>query len=137
VNVWRSLDAGAFETPCRPAGFCLGGLTLDELAKAAERPEWKVTVLRGLTLEQLREELGHVSDPKRRYVANFHRGPIFGTGGGHHSPIGAVLGDDVFVLDVNSSYGPWVVPLPKLFEAMDTVDSSSNAKRGLLRIELP
>ena len=136
MNVWSSLDAGVFESPCRPAGFCFGGLTLDELAKAAERPGWKVTVLRDLTLEQFREELGHVGDSNRRYVINFHRGPIFGAGGGHHSPIGAVVEDRVFVLDVNKSYGPWLVPIEKLFEAMDTVDSSSGKKRGLLRIEL-
>ena len=134
-NVWSSLDAGAFESPCF-AGFCLGGLTLDELAKAAERPGWTVTVLRDLTLEQLREELSHVSDPRRRYVANFHRGPIFGAGGGHHSPIGAVVGDDVFILDVNRSYGPWLVSSAKLFEAIDTVDASSGKKRGLLRLEV-
>lgn len=136
MNVFRSLDAGVFESPCRPAGFCFGGLTLDELAKAAERPGWKVTALRDLSLEQFREELGHVDDPNRRYVINFHRGPIFGAGGGHHSPIGAVVEDRVFVLDVNASYGPWLVPIEKLFEAMDTVDPSSGKKRGLLRIEL-
>ncbi|MBL8957351.1 MAG: phytochelatin synthase [Myxococcaceae bacterium] len=135
ANVWRSADAGAFESPCA-LGICFGGLTLDELAKAAEHPGWKVTALRGLSLEQLREELRHVADPGRRYVANFHRRPIFGTGGGHHSPIGAVLGDDVFVLDVNESYGPWLVSLPKLFEAMSTVDAASGQQRGLLRIEL-
>lgn len=136
ANVWSSLDAGTFESPC-PAGFCFGGLTLDELAKAAERPGWTVTVLRDLTIDQLREELSHVADPNRRYVINFHRGPIFGTGGGHHSPIGGLVGDDgVFILDVNASYGPWVVPVAKLFEAMDTVDGSSGKKRGLLRIEV-
>ena len=136
MNVWRSLDAGVFESPCRPAGLCVGGLTLDELARAAERPGWKVTVLRDLTLDQFREELGHLADPNRRYVINFHRGPIFGAGGGHHSPLGALVEDRVFVLDVNERYGPWLVPVAKLFEAMDTVDSSSGKKRGLLRIEL-
>lgn len=134
-NVWRSADAGAFESPCT-FGFCMGGLTLDALAAAAQHPGWKVTVLRDLTLEQFREELTHVAEPSRRYVINFHRGPIFGAGGGHHSPIGAVVGDDVFVLDVNAHYGPWLVASAKLFEAMDTVDASSGKKRGLIRIEL-
>jgi hypothetical protein len=119
-------------------GFCLGGLTLDQLAVTSEDPRWHVTVLRDLTLDQFREELRHVSDPKRRYVINFHRGPLFGAGGGHHSPVGAYLEPDdlVFVLDVNSRYGPWVAKADKLFAAMDTVDSSTGKKRGLLRFEL-
>ncbi|MBK7863637.1 MAG: phytochelatin synthase [Archangiaceae bacterium] len=119
-------------------GICFGGLTLDQLATAAEDPRWHIAVLRDLSLEQFREELRHVSDPHRRYTVNFHRGPIFSGGGGHHSPVGAYLEaeDLVFVLDVNARYGPWLVKSDQLFAAMDTVDSASGKKRGLLRFEL-
>jgi hypothetical protein len=72
-------------------------------------------------------------------LINFHRKPLFGAGGGHHSPIGGYLEaeDLVFVLDVNERFGPWLVSTPRLFEAMDTVDSSSGAKRGLLELKKP
>jgi hypothetical protein len=81
--------------------------------------------------------MNHVNDPARRYVINFSRGPLFGTGGGHHSPIAAYLVDQdlVLVLDVNRKYGPWLVKSARLFEAMNTVDSGTGKKRGLLLIE--
>ena len=61
-----------------------------------------------------------------------------GTGSvGHHSPIAAYLeAEDVaLVLDVNGSFGPWLVATDRLFRAVDTVDSSSSKKRGLLVLE--
>lgn len=121
-------------------GVCMGGLTLMQLAAAATavNPKWTVTPLQGLTLDAFREELKHVNDPSRRYVVNFHRGFLFGQGGGHHSPLGAYLEaeDLVLVVDVNASFGPWLVPSERLFQAVDTLDSSSGGKRGLLRIAL-
>jgi hypothetical protein len=144
ANVARSLgdatasaDLAAGAAGCR-FGICFGGLTLDELARGAEvLTRRKVTVQRDLTLPQFRAELRRSNDPALRYVLNFSRGPLFGVGGGHHSPIGGYLEaeDLVFVLDVNAHYGPWLVPSERLFEAMDTVDSSSGRKRGLLRLE--
>jgi hypothetical protein len=119
-------------------GFVWGGLTLDQEADLVRKKTGKqVTALRGLTLDQLREEVSHANDPSRRYIANFHRGPLFAQGGGHHSPIAGYLSaeDLVLVLDVNENYKPWLVPTARLFEAIDTVDKSSGQKRGLLRIE--
>ncbi len=146
ANVLRSMtvqasadEVAAHGTGCF-AGVCFGGLTLDGLAKASAEvlpPGWKLTVLRPASLGALRDELRHANDEGRRYVVNFTRVPLFGTGGGHHSPIGGYLEkeDLVFVLDVNASYGPWLVPTTRLFEAMNTVDSSSGQTRGLLRFE--
>ena len=90
--------------------------------------------VRDLSLADFREQLAHVNDEDRRYIINFDRGPLFGRRGGHHSPIGGYLSDLdlVFVLDVNDSYGPWLVHTDRLFEAMNTVDPSSGQKRGLL-----
>ena len=145
ANVFRSLHAGPESvdgvlegTGKCWTGMCLGGLTLDELADVARRHGTrKVTALRDLTLEAFREHLSKVNDPARRYVVNFDRGPLFGTSGGHHSPIAAYVAesDEVLVLDVNRKYGPWLVDASRLFAAMDTVDSSSGKKRGLLLIE--
>ena len=120
------------------AGLCFGGLTLTQLADALRgaAPEAKVVELHPATLEEFREELRHANDPDRRLIINFTRKPLFGAGGGHHSPLGGYLEaeDLVFVLDVNEHYGPWLVSSTRLFEAMDTVDPSSGQKRGLLRL---
>jgi hypothetical protein len=117
-------------------GFCVVGLTLDELAGVAQlHTERKVTVLRDLTAEEFQEHLRHSNDPGARYIINFTRKSIFGAGGGHHSPIGGYLEaeDLVFVLDVNSDFQPWLVERQRLFAAMDTLDGDK--KRGLLLIE--
>lgn len=117
-------------------GVCWGGLSLDELADVARHATGrKVTVLRGLSLAQFREELRRVNDPRLRYVVNFQRAPLFAEGGGHHSPIAAYLEaeDLALVLDVNENFKPWLVKTERLFKAVDTADTGK--KRGLLRIE--
>lgn len=120
-------------------GFCFGGLTLDDLAEAARQtsPLWKVTVVRPATVNMLRDHLRRANEAGVRVVVNFNRFPLFGTGGGHHSPVGGYLEaeDLVFVLDVNATYGPWLVSTARLFEAMNTIDSASEQKRGLLLFE--
>jgi hypothetical protein len=119
-------------------GYLPEGLTLDQLAQIAKQKLGaKVTVLRDLDLVSFREQLSHTNDLSRRYIINFSRGPLFGTGGGHHSPIaGYLAGEDlVLVLDVNKKYGPWLVKSARLFEAMNTVDRTTQKTRGLLLIE--
>ncbi len=119
-------------------GVLPGGITLDQLADLARtRLGRKVTVLRDLDLATFREHLHAANDPSRRYVINFSRGPLFGTGGGHHSPIAGYLQDEdlVFVLDVNKKYGPWLVKSDRLYDAMNTTDRTSGKKRGVVLIE--
>jgi Phytochelatin synthase len=143
ANVQRSLGRGAASvgsvldgTGRCWTGLCLMGLSLDELAEVARHATGrKVTVLRDLTLAQLREELSHANDTSRRYMVNFQRAPLFAQGGGHHSPIGGYLESEdlVFVLDVNDAFKPWLVKTERLLQAIDTNDGSH--KRGLLRLE--
>ncbi|WP_049815021.1 phytochelatin synthase family protein [Bradyrhizobium sp. WSM2793] len=112
------------------------GLTLDQLAEVAgTNTSRKVTVLRDLSEDQFLEHLRRSNDPGRRYIVNFNRAQIFGAGVGHHSPIGGYLEaeDLVLVLDVNSSYQPWLVGRRRLFAAVNTYDGDK--KRGLLLIE--
>jgi hypothetical protein len=145
VNVMRSLGESADQahvlddTDAHPhLGMLWGGITLDHLAEIVKHKSGKrVTVLRDLTLAEFRAEMAKTNDPAARYIVNFHRGPLFATGGGHHSPIGGYLAaeDLVLVVDVNQKYKPWLVPTARLFAAVDTVDKSTGKKRGLLRIE--
>jgi hypothetical protein len=120
-------------------GQCIPGLTLDELAEIARtKVDGEVELLRDLSLDEFREHMRRSNDPGRRYVINFLRGPLFRQGGGHHSPIGGYLEEEdlVFVLDVNVDYRPWLVDTERLFRAMDTIDSSTEAKRGLLLLHV-
>jgi hypothetical protein len=146
VNVLHSLEQpGEQETILQNTGLStvLGylpeGITLDEMADIARQKfvGRKVSVLRDLDLKAFREQMAHANDLTRRYVINFSRGPLFGTGGGHHSPIAGYLADEdlVLVLDVNKKYGPWLVKSARLFDAMNTLDSGAGKKRGLLLIE--
>lgn len=117
-------------------GYCIMGLTLDQLAGVArQHTARKVTVLRDLTPEQFHQHMMHANDMNRRYIVNFTREQVFGGGAGHHSPIGGYLEaeDMVFVLDVNENFRPWLIKRERLFSAVDTFDGDS--KRGLLLIE--
>ena len=112
------------------------GLTLDELADLARaKTSRKVTVLRGLSLDEFRVQLRRANDSSRRFIVNFSRERIFGSGAGHHSPIGGYLEADdmVFVLDVSRDFRPWLVEAKRLHAAIDTLDG--DRKRGLLLIE--
>jgi hypothetical protein len=146
VNLFHSLGIDANQSHILDGsnvqthfGFILGGLTLDQEAEIAraKTSRQEIEILRDLSLEDFRRELAHTNDRGYRYLVNFHRGPLFGRGGGHHSPILGYLTEDdlVFVGDVNGNYGPWLVKSERLFHAIDTVDSSSGKKRGLVRLQ--
>jgi Phytochelatin synthase len=119
-------------------GYLPEGITLDQLADVAgQKLHRKVSVLRDLNLAEFREQLTHVNDLNRRYIINFSREPLFGTGGGHHSPIAGYLSEEdlVLILDVNKKYGSWLVKPERLYEAMNTLDTTAKKKRGILLIE--
>ena len=146
VDVLRSLGQHETQTSVMAGsgittflGFIPGGLTLDdEAALLRKKTGAPVEVERDLSLAAFRAELAHANDLSLRYVINFTRGPLFGRGHGHHSPILGYLADDdlVFIGDVNHDYQPWLVKSERLFQAMDTVDSASGRKRGLILIRV-
>jgi hypothetical protein len=139
ANVLRSMGTRSGRNPLR--GIGLRAMSLDQLASESAEVApagWQVQVVRPHTVDGLRAELRTSNELKRRYVANFARGPLFGRGGGHHSPIGGYLEaeDLAFVLDVNASFGPWLVPTARLFDAINTTaDWATSKTRGLVRFE--
>ncbi|MFT3840740.1 MAG: phytochelatin synthase family protein [Myxococcaceae bacterium] len=137
-NVLRSVGVDAGANPLR--GFGLRAMSLEQVVREGGEvmpAGWAATVVRPSSVDELREELRFANDPAHRYIANFSRGPLFGHGGGHHSPIGGYLEaeDLVFVLDVNKGYGPWLAPVERMFAAMNTVDRGDGRTRGLARFE--
>lgn len=116
-------------------GYLLGGLTIDQLADLLhQRTGQPTAILRTLTIDQFRVEMRALNDPHRRYIANFHRGPLFGRGHGHFSPLLGYLAarDLVLVGDVNAAYRPFLVPTERLWGAVNTVDDATGKKRGLI-----
>jgi len=137
-NVLRSIGVTSSANPFRRFG--VRAMSLDQIVTESSPllpAEWKTEAVRPRSVEALRAELRASNDPTRRYIANFTRAPLFGGGGGHHSPLGGYLEDDdlAFVLDVNSSYGPWLVSAERLFDAVNTGDWAGGLTRGLARFE--
>lgn len=138
ANVLRSMKVRTGKNPFRRLGF--RGMSLDQLATEAAEvvpPEWQVCAVRPRTVEALRAEIRASNDQGWRYVINFSRAPLFGGGGGHHSPVGGFIEreDLAFVLDVNASFGPWLVSTERLFEAMNTRAWPEGPTRGLVRFQ--
>jgi hypothetical protein len=120
-------------------GYVIPGLTLDQEATLLRKETGApVTLLRNLDLSGFRALLPRVNDRGWRVIVNFHRGPMFGRGHGHFSPLLAYLPDRDLVLvgDVNSAYGIYLVSSKRLFDAMDTIDSMTGKKRGLLVVRV-
>jgi hypothetical protein len=148
VNVFRSLD---IESPYTQNTLFekadiwywkarLMGLTLDEMAQLMRvNSDFEIIIRRNLSKTEFRDYLRKSNDPDYRLIINFYREPLFGVNVGHHSPIGGYLEkqDLVFVLDVLKNYRPFLVPVDRLFEAMDTIDAETKKKRGLLLIHNP
>jgi hypothetical protein len=138
ANVLRSLGVDRGANPLR--GFGLRAMSLEDVVLEGGEvmpPGWRAEVVRPSSAAALRDELRAANDPRRRLIANFSRAPLFGRGGGHHSPVGGYLEDEdlAFVLDVNRSFGPWLVSTERLFLAMGTVDRGDGRPRGLARFE--
>lgn len=102
--------------------------------QTGRRPE----VLNDLSLVEWRRLLRLSNDPHYRLAVSFTRAPLFGFGGGHHSPIGGYLEEEdlVLVLDTNQDIGPFLVSADRLLSAVNTTDPVSGEKRGALLLEV-
>lgn len=144
ANVSRSLgrplgQRAALEgTSIEPTfGLLIGGITLADLASVARvrlGRDHAIRVVRPRNPSELRLWLVRAAERDVRVIANFHRGPLFARGGGHHSPLGGLLEPEglAFVLDTNADYRPWLAPVERLFAAIDTLDEGAGTRRGLL-----
>jgi len=124
-------------TSVRPFLGFVPGVTLDQEAEIIRASTGQsVEALRDLDLETFRTHLRQSNDPALRYVINFNRAPLWGSGHGHISPILGYLEDEdlVFVGDVNAKFQPFLVSSERLLGAMNTADTSTGLSRGLLRI---
>jgi Phytochelatin synthase len=93
-------------------GILIGGMTLDELAALLrQRVPFRVSIVRDTSLPVFKKHMQSANNPAYRYIVNFHRGPFFGRGHGHFSPILGYLRykDLVLVGDVNAKYRPFLV----------------------------
>lgn len=134
ANVLRSMDVHSGKNPFRPFG--LRAMSLEQLVSESAEvlpAGWSVRVVRPRSEDELRSELRAANHESRRYISNFDRRSLFGHGGGHHSPLGGFLEEEdlALVLDVNSSFGPWLVETPRLLDAM----TAGGGFRGLARFE--
>lgn len=143
ANVAQSLGSNVTQqtvlrgTSIKPFLGFVAGVTLDQeaeiLRSATGRP---VEVLRDLDIETFRAHLRQSNDPALRYVVNFNRAALWGTGHGHISPLLGYLEEEdlVFVGDVNERFRPFLVSSGRLLEAINTRDTSTGRSRGLLRV---
>jgi Phytochelatin synthase len=120
-------------------GILIGGMTLDAVADLlATRLNRQVMVVRDPTLQQFRALMRTANNPRRRMIVNFHRGPMFGRGHGHFSPVlGYLSGRDLALVgDVNAEYRPYLTPIERLWRATDTRDADTGRERGLIIVDL-
>jgi len=116
------------------------GMTLDELTKAIEC--WPVsprkTHAADSTVETFRTAAVDALTQGEHVAVNFLRSAIGEQGGGHWVPLGAysVAKDMFLLLDVSRyKYPPVWVPANVLFDAMNTVDSTSGLTRGFITVQ--
>jgi hypothetical protein len=136
ANVLRSIGVDRGRNPFKRFG--LRAMSLDQVTEESTAilpAGWRAETVRVGDVQALRVELLASNQPTHRYIANFSRRTLFGHGGGHHSPIGGYLEDEdlALVLDVNPSYGPWLISAERLLEALNTTDRGDGRSRGLVR----
>ncbi|KAJ8534646.1 hypothetical protein K7X08_016374 [Anisodus acutangulus] len=137
---WRWFDESMLDC-CEPL----------EMVKAKGISFGKVVCLAhcaGAKVEAFRSNLSTIEDFRKHVMActtsddchlisSYHRGLFKQTGSGHFSPIGGYHAekDMALILDVaRFKYPPHWVPLPLLWEAMNTIDEATGLHRGFMLV---
>ncbi|KAG8085588.1 hypothetical protein GUJ93_ZPchr0010g7578 [Zizania palustris] len=116
------------------------GITFGKVACLAHCAGAEVRAFRAgqVTVHDLRRYLVRcASSQDCHLIASYHRKLLGQTGTGHFSPIGGYhAGQDMaLILDVaRFKYPPHWVPLPLLWEAMNTIDEATGLLRGFMLI---
>ncbi|CAO2199492.1 unnamed protein product [Urochloa humidicola] len=137
---WRWFDESMLDC-CEPLDKIKAhGITFGKVACLARCSGADVRTFRAnqITVDDFRRHLIRCTSSRDCHlVASYHRRHLKQTGTGHFSPIGGYhAGQDMaLILDVACfKYPPHWVPLPLLWEAMNTIDESTGLLRGFMLI---
>lgn len=137
---WRWFDESMLDC-CEPLEKVkVDGITFGKVVCLANCAGAKVEALRTnhSSLDEFRRFVKRCASSEDCHViASYHRAPLKQTGTGHFSPIGGYhAGKDMaLILDVaRFKYPPHWVPLPLLWEAMSTIDETTQQHRGFMLI---
>lgn len=118
------------------------GMTRDEMVKTLARHGVNATSVAGDRVDEstlrplLQKALG---DDGKFVLVNFSRAMLEQEGGGHWSVLAAydAQSDRVLILDVSKyMYAPEWIGISTLRKAIDTLDTTSNKKRGLVFVSM-
>uniref|UniRef100_A0A0D9WGI9 glutathione gamma-glutamylcysteinyltransferase n=1 Tax=Leersia perrieri TaxID=77586 RepID=A0A0D9WGI9_9ORYZ len=137
---WRWFDESMLDCCERLDTVKSKGITFGKVACLAHCSGADVRPFRAreVTLRDFRRHLVRcASSQDCHLIASYHRKLLGQTGTGHFSPIGGYhAGKDMaLILDVaRFKYPPHWVPLPLLWEAMNTIDEATGLLRGFMLI---
>ncbi|CAO2181329.1 unnamed protein product [Urochloa humidicola] len=137
---WRWFDESMLDC-CEPLDKVKAeGITFGKVACLAHCAGADVLTFRAnqVTVDDIRRDIIRCTSSRDCHlIASYHRRHLKQTGTGHFSPIGGYhAGQDMaLILDVACfKYPPHWVPLPLLWEAMNTIDESTGLLRGFMLI---
>ncbi|XP_031483519.1 glutathione gamma-glutamylcysteinyltransferase 1-like [Nymphaea colorata] len=137
---WRWFDESMFDC-CEPLEKVKAeGITFGKVTCLARCAGAKVEAFRAnqTSIDDFRKHvINCVSSEDCHLITSYHRGAFLQTGTGHFSPIGGYHpGKDMaLILDVaRFKYPPHWVPLPLLWEAMNTIDEATGHHRGFMLV---
>jgi len=123
-----------------PYDVAFGGMTLDqnEVLLRAHGLAAHATHAADSSLDKFRDIVKqNLATADDYLLVNYSRQPLGEDGGGHFSPLAAydAASDEVLIMDVTDyNYPPTWAPLPLLWNAMNTTDSSSHKTRGFVEV---
>jgi hypothetical protein len=123
-----------------PYDVAFGGMTLEQNEALLRAHELDVHAIHAAdsSLEKFRDIVKqNLATPDDYLLVNYSRKPLGEDGGGHFSPLAAydAASDEVLIMDVTDyNYPPTWAPLPLLWNAMNTTDSSSQQTRGFVEV---